>query len=223
MIDKAEVKEFLAHMGAVYDPAKAHEYYLKNRELKGLAPAAPKNETKAQRTARVATSQKKREARMYVGKQLRDKRQGESSTAQAAHKARMEKIRKSAEASRKRIDDKLNKFLADLNTNASPVKQTPLNKIPANATPKVRAFLEKQNAKISASNKEASDKAAADLATKKSAAKKSAGVEMKRVGTELKTAVATARATYAASKQKIQTEFKTASATEQKNIKDNVR
>lgn len=217
----ADGEDFLTH--AVYDPVKAHEYYVKNRELKGLGPSAPKGETKQQRTVRVATSQKQREARMYVDNQLSGKRKTDSGNATAMHKARMNTLRKSAAASQARIEGKLKAFVADLHAKAAPVATTPLNKIPSDATPKQRAYLEQQNARISKQNKALTDKASADLASKTQDATKAASVEMKRVGTEMKAAVATARANYAASKQKIQTTYKTTSASEHQNIKANVR
>jgi hypothetical protein len=212
--------DFLTH--AVYDPVKAHEYYIKNRELAGNSPA-PKGETKQQRKARVATNQKQREATVYVDSQLKGKKQADSTKATADHKVRMNALRKSSVASQARINEKLKTFLADLTAKAAPAKQIPLNKIPPNATPQMRAWIEKQNQRISAQNADAANAASADLAAKKQAATKAASAEMKRVGTEMKAAVATARANYAASKQKIQTTYKQASDTEHKNIKANVR
>lgn len=210
-VDKAEVRAFLAHYASdFYDPAKAHEYYVKNRELKGRQPVA--GETKEQRKARVATNRNQLEARMYADKQIRDKKHGETAGLHASQKARMEKLRQNAEASRKRIEEKLNKLLEKLKTE----QKTPLNEIPANATPKERAYLEKQNARIAKSNALVTDKAATE-------ARAAARNEMKRVGTELKAAVVTARESYAKSKAAITTKYKTASDTEHKNIAANVK
>jgi hypothetical protein len=209
--EKPEVVDYLAHYASeFYDPNKAHEYYVRNRELKGRAPV--KGETKTQRTARVATARNQREAKTYVDKMIGTKKSGESKSLQKSQQARMEQLRKNADASRKRIDDKLKKFLESLKT----AKATPLNEIPANASPDLRAYLEKQNESISKSNALVKDKAATE-------AKKAASSEMKRVGTELKAAVANARTSYAKAKADMETKYKNVSDTEHKNIAANVK
>lgn len=218
MFSKDELQAFLAHEESVYDPAKARAYYLKTRELKGRK-AAPKNETKVQRTARLATAQKQTEARMYVDNQLSTKQKTETAGNRSTQQARLTAVKAKADASRKRIDGKLNKLLEELKAKAASVKQTPLNVIPTNATPKQRAYLEKQNARISAGNKAASDKVASEVV----ASKKAASAEMRKVGTEMKAAVASARKSYATASAQIQTKYKAASAKEYANIKANVR
>lgn len=223
MIDRDDVRDFLSHYASDnYDPAKAHEYYLRNRELKGgITP--PKNESKEQRKTRLATSKKQLEARMYSKNQISTKRKAEVNSNEAANKARMEKLRKSAADSQKRITDKLNKFISDLNATKPEVKPIPLNAIPPNVSPTRRAYLEKQNAKITQQNKAAAAKAEADYSNKVNSAKQSASAEMKRVGTELKAAIATARSDYAAAKTKTKSKFEAISKTEEQNIKANVR
>jgi len=206
----------------VYDPVKAHEYYMKNRELRG-AVTPQKGETKEQRKARVSTSQKQREGRMYVNNQLSKQRQAETKDMQSAQQVRLDAIRKNAEASRARIEGKLNTFLQELTAKAKPVKLIPLNEIPSNASPRVRAFWERQNANIVKSNRDAVEKSNAANAAKKNTAKAQAAAEMKRVGSELKNAVAEARATYEESKKQMREKYKLAAETEHKNIKANVR
>lgn len=206
----------------VYDPVKAHEYYVKNRDLQGGV-NPPKNESKEQRKARLATSQKQREGRMYVNNQLSTKKRAESKDMQAAQQARMDAIRKNAEASRARIEGKLNAFLEELAAKAVPVKLTPLNEIPSNASPQVRAFWERQNANITKANRDAVEKSNEANAAKKNSAKAQASAEMKRVGSELKNAVTEARATYEESKKQMREKYKLAAETEHKNIKANVR
>jgi len=201
-VDKAEVRDFLAHYSSeFYDPAKAHEYYVKNRELKGREAAG--KETKGQRQARV-----------YADKQIRTKKGSESKNLHTAQTAQMAKLRSNAEASRKRIEENLNKHLAKLQLQ----KKTPLFEIPTNASPEVREYLNKQNARISEKN-------AIVVSNNKVAAKvkAEARAEMQRVGTELKAAVATARQSYAKAKTDLNTKYKTASDTEHKNIAANVK
>lgn len=223
MVDKKEIQDFLSHYASDnYDPAKAHDYYVRNRDLKGIKDA-PKNETKDQRKARLATSKKQLEARMYSKNQISTKRKAEMASTQSANDARMEKLRSTADASRKRIEDKLNKLLEDLKASKPSVTPTPLNQIPANASPTRRAYLEKENAKIAKNNQEAALKAETEYSNKVNSAKKSASAEMLRVGTEMKAAIATAREEYAAAKQKTRSKFDAISKTEEQNIKANVR
>jgi hypothetical protein len=190
-VDKAEVR----------DPAKAHEYYVKNRELKGRE--AGKVETKGQRQARV-----------YADKQIGAKKRTESKSLTTSQKAQLQKLRSTAEASRKRIEEKLNQHLAKLNVE----KQEPLFEIPTNASPAVREYLNKQNARISKKNEQivSNNKVATKVRAE-------ARAEMQRVGTELKAAVATARQSYAKAKTDLNTKYKTASDTEHKNIAANVK
>lgn len=219
MFDKAELQEFLSHGESVYNAEKARAYYLKTRELKGRNPAAPKNETKVRRESRIATTQKQVEARMYVDNQLSSKKQTETAGNRSTQQVRLAAVKAKADASRKRIEDKLNNLLEDLKAKAASVKQTPLNVIPTNATPKQRAYLERQNARISESNRAATDKVTAEVAS----SKKAAGAEMRKVGAEMKAAVASARKSYATASAQIQTKYKAASDKEHVNIKANVR
>lgn len=222
-----------------YDPAKAHEYYMKNRDLKGDGNTAPKNESKDQRKARLATSQKQREGIAYAKKQIGDKKKAESKAASEAQKDRLLQLRGNADASRIRIEENLNKLLEKIRAKANipepkPVKLIPLNQIPPNATPERRAYLEKQNAAISKVNQSAQKKAAADFAVKKAAAQKAVATEtaaakdamrtqMRKVGEDLKAAITTARDSYKKATEERTAKYKTAAETEEKNIKANVR
>lgn len=234
-------KEFLAHYASpYYDPVKAKEYYERTKDLKGREPAVPKNETKEQREARRATSQRQREGLSYAKKQIGNAKQAETKSAQARQELRMKELRGQAEATQQRIQDKLNAKLEAIRAKASGsvkktiVKPKPLNPIPANASPQLRAYLEKQNAQITKSNKAAQQRADADYATKKGAADKAAAdastaaktaarAQMKKVGTDLKTMVQKARTDYEAGTKARNAKYKAAVETEEKNIKANVK
>jgi hypothetical protein len=219
------VGNFLAHYSSeFYDPVKAHEYYLKNRELKG-GPATPAaKETPAQRKQRTATAANQRQALSYANNQISTKRQADLKGAQAAQKARTEAVRKNVEQRTAQIKQKLEQALAKLKADAAgAAKPVKLNEIPPNASPKVRAFLEAQNAKIK--NEAAKEAATANkkLSTASAAAQKAASAEAQKLGNEMRTAITKARDDYAKSRQQITTKYKTAAVTERKNIQSQVR
>lgn len=226
VIDKTtRVEAFLAHYASeFYDPQKAHEYYERNKELKG-------------RQSTKGFSDTQRQALSYTKNQIGAAKKAELAKAQADQKAKLEAIRKSTEASRARIAAKLQNLLRSIQAKATkslPPKPKPklqkLNEIPPNASPKLRAYLEKQNAEISKTNKQAVDKVNADYAVKvqaaqkvasesSSAARKIASAEIKKAGADAKAAVQKARDAYAASRKQTDAKYKQASDTEFENIR----
>ena len=209
-----KVSNFLAHYSSPnYDPDKAREYYLRTRELKGRKPKLS-----------AETHRKQSEANLYVRDRLGAKRKADlaknaensvalrnASEAQAkAHKERMEKIQATVAESVSRIEKQLSDKLAGIQ------KQL---KIPPNASPKLRAFLEKQQRIQSNSAKVRSQS------------------ERRSLHKSLRSAVSKAREDYTASRIKISTDrktnaedrrsivekYKTDLETETRNIKEQVR
>lgn len=127
-----QVDAFLAHYASkYYDPAKAREYYLRTRELKGREPVLSKE-----------SRQKQSEALAYVSKEIQTRKTADltkldaAAKAQAeAHNARMEKLQGEAKAFQEKIVAKLKTKLEQIENQL---------KIPENASPKLRAFLQKQ-------------------------------------------------------------------------------
>lgn len=226
MIDKTtRVEEFLAHYASeFYDPQKAHDYYERNKELKG-------------RQSTKGFSDTQKQALSYTKNQIGAAKKAELAKSQADQKAQLEAIRKSTEASRVRIAAKLQSLLNRIQAKAVkslPPKPKPklqkLNEIPPNATPRLRAYLEKQNAEISKTNKQTVDKANADYAAKVQtaqkaasessvAARKTASAEIKKVGGDAKAAIQKARDAYSASRKQTDAKYKQASNTEFENIR----
>lgn len=164
-----------------YNPQKAHEYYLRTRELKERNPA-------------MTSTQK--EVFNVVKDSISTKKKAEGEKAQADQKARLEQFRKTAEESRDRI-------LASLKAKLEDVKvATP---IPRDATPKLRAFLIRQQ-KIQAGN-----------------ARAAAASELKKLGPALSDAVNQARVSYAASMKAMNEKYKATTETEAKNIRTQVQ
>jgi hypothetical protein len=217
------VEDFIAHYASeFYDPAKAHEYYERNKELKG-------------RKSTKGMSDVQKEALSYTKSKIGAAKKADLAKAQANQKAKLEAIRKTAEASRARIAAKLkgllDKIAAQANIIPKPVvKPTPLNVIPPNASPRLRAYLEKQNTTISQNNKKALDKANSEYMAKRqaaqqvasessNAARKAAGEEMKKVGAEAKNAIAKARSAYTASRKQVVDKYEKATDAEFQNIR----
>lgn len=195
-----KVDAFLAHYSSkYYDPAKAREYYLRTRELKGREPVLS-----------AESRQKQSEAMAYVSKEIQTRRTADltkldaAAKAQAeAHTARMEKLQGEAKEFQEKIVAKLKAKLEQIE------KQL---KIPENASPKLRAFLQKQR---QAQVKTAVGKAKEDLDGFKSG---------------LNNAINTAREDYRKFRESNSLERKTTSEnyrkdleTEKQNIKDQVR
>jgi len=203
------VDDFLAHYSSeFYDPVKAHEYYELNKKLKGNQSAGLSKESLA----------KQREAQSYTSNQIRTKRKEaldanrtESKTQQEAHAARMEELRGKAEELRASIDEKLAAFIED--------KKPQLLKIPPNASPKVRAFLEKQNA----IKTQSANKAIGAMAKTSREERQVIGQSLRDVLTEARDTYAKSRAALSEQRKALVEKFDTASKTERQNIIDNVR
>jgi hypothetical protein len=217
------VEDFIAHYASeFYDPVKAHEYYERNKQLKG-------------RQTTKGMSDVQKQALSYTKKSIGDAKKADLKKAEAARKAQLEAVRASAEAARTRIEAKLKGLLDQLQNKVKVIpkpkpKLKPLNEIPANASEAVKAYLEKQNAHIRQANKKIVDKANADYSAKVQAAqkvasdnslaaRKAASAEIRKIGTDAKAAIAKARANYEASKKQTEAKYKQASDTEYNNIR----
>lgn len=225
------VDNFLAHYASAnYDPAKAHEYYLKNRELKG-------------RKSTKGMSEVQKQALSYTKHKIGNDKKAELESVAKAQKARLEAIRTRAEETRKRIQEKLNALLKTLEVKPpkkvepKPVPKPKLMEIPYNASEKLKEFLQKQNASKMQSYGAAVNKAKQEAATKNQiaseeyskakqaaaissdAARKASSEERQRVGSELKTAVANARTAYDKAKKQLIAKYEATENQEYENIR----
>lgn len=208
------VDNFLAHYASkYYDPVKAKEYYERTKELKGRQPALSKEsrERQSQGTAYVRneiSTQKK--ADLGANAATRDKLRDAAKSQSDAHKARMEKLNTDAKATQEAIVNKLKSEVEKIRGEL---------KIPANASPKLRAFLERQQAGRSKS------------------AQAKAQKEMKLLRDNVRSVVAQSRKEYQAFREKntaerranaearrrISETYRRDLQTELQNIKDQVR
>lgn len=209
-----KVENFLAHYASkYYDPVKAHEYYERTKKLKGREPALSK-ESRQRQTEALAYARNeistRRKADLDANAAAREKLSAAATAQAEAHKARMEKLQADAEAAREAI---INKLKAEIEKIQGELK------IPANASPKLRAFLERQHASRSKS------------------AQAKAQKEMKELGDKMKAVVNSVREEYqkfrekntadrranAAQRRSIAEKYRNDLKTETQNIKDQVR
>lgn len=195
-----EDDEFMAHYASqYYDPVKAREYYLRTRKLKGRQ--------KGEKLS-AESRQKQSEATAYVRNVISTKKTADLNKATTDTKAKIEAMQKLADDTRKEITDKFEALIESLKAK----KETGLNKIPENASPRLRAFLERQNKRLTESiNK--------DMVS----AQKNANASIRAVGMNLRSAVADAREAYRASRKSITEKYKTDLKTELTNITNKVR
>lgn len=235
---RTHVEEFLAHYADPnYDPAKAHEYYMENRQLKSggrgraakvpKGPKGPSAQVLANRAA-AATKKRQREALRTSNQQLSASKKVETANATAAQQAKLEKLRSDANAMRDRIQKGLEDRMAAIAEKANlKFEPTALIPIPSDASPKVREYLQQQNERrLAVANRQQQTAQAAANREKSAAtqeARKAAMAEMHKMGSDLKAAVEKARADYASAKAQMTERYKQAAETAKANIEKNVR
>lgn len=101
------VAGILAHYASeYYDPAKAHEYYLKNRELKGQRSSSGLTVKKNKEA-----TDRRQEAWTYAKNQIGEKQKAETQVASEAHKVEVKQLQEDAKARREEIAGKLHDLL----------------------------------------------------------------------------------------------------------------
>lgn len=199
-----------------YDPAKAKAYYERTKELKGREAAKPELSKESR--------QRQAEASAYVRDQVNTQRTAEQKAAAEKQKARLEKLQADAKATRDRIVEKLKALVDKLKADITvEVPEPKLNEIPSGASPKLRAFLEKQNARMTSEYNNKLRRATKKANSAAKAAQDVAREEIRKVGTDLKDAVTKARTDYNSARKAITEKYKSDLNTELKNIQSKVR
>lgn len=175
-----------------YDPAKAHAYYMERRKLKSNTSGLSKEEAAAARES----DANREHGRQYARKQIGDARKADREKLMTDQSARMEKLQTDAKAAQDRILEKLKGLTAGVQSQL---------KIPDNASPKLRAFLLRQQK--------------AQTAT----AQKQARADLQKMGKDLQSALSSARTQYAAARDAIKAKYDQALDTEMQNINDQVK
>lgn len=210
----SKVDDFLAHYASkYYDPAKAREYYLRTRELKGDQPALSEESRQRQREATAYVSNeisKSREADLATNDRAVEALSLAAQKRAEAHAARMEKLQEQATATRKKVVAKLKARLERIEKDTA---------IPENANPKLRALLMKQRKSQLGSERERAGKEMKDVANSFRAAVESARNDYRAFRNE----TANARRNLSNQRRSISDSYRQELATEKQNIKDEVR
>lgn len=215
-IDPMDEMDLRHYASKYYDPVKAKEYYERTKELKGRQAAQPKlsKESRAKQAI----------AKTYVRNQVTTQRTAAQKAAAEKQRARLEKLQKDAEATRDRIVEKVKALVESLKAGIDvEVPKPKLNEIPASASPRQRAFLEKQNQKLMSDYNGKQQKARAKASNAAATAQAAAREEIKKVGTDLKDAVTKARDDYNKAREAMAEKYKSDLKTELQNIEDKVR
>lgn len=135
----------LEHAAAprIYDPVKAHEYYMRTRELKGRSRSSAALKTKQQK-----------EGWSYVKATVAENKKKEAQTLSFFNKLVMKKLRDDVVAKRKELSDKIKTF----NLKFKGVKGLDKNATKAERE-KFAAEMKAERAKLSADLKDTLDKA----------------------------------------------------------------
>ncbi|QGZ17218.1 hypothetical protein SEA_GIANTSBANE_14 [Arthrobacter phage Giantsbane] len=209
------------YSSANYDPVKAHEYYVKNRELKG----------RQQSTKGMSDTQK--EAWSYTKNKIGGDKKAALTSSRNAQKAKLEALQKQATETRTRIRDKLEALLKSLEVKevkAKVIEPPKLFEIPENATEHQKALFRAQNqrkmntyktqvAQAEDDARKTNEAARKDASAKSKVARESSSAELKKLGTDLKGVVEKARADYDAAKKSTDAKFKAEVDTEYNNIR----
>lgn len=202
--------DFLKHFNAQpYDPVKAHEYYLKNRQLKGRTTSGMSQEQKEAWTYSKDQITADKKKKLELAKMINDKKLDSLRNTANATRARIseklkllsEKLTKDAERERDRITDKVNADIAKL------------PQIPDSVTGEQRAILvERRNKEMDAIRNAASlDRTDLTEDTRSSRVISMDEVTQQRekIGGDLQAVIDKTREAYTEAKAKIVAEYET--------------
>lgn len=171
------IHSLLSHGDRIYDPVKAHEYYLRTRDLKG------------KRSVSALKSQKKKEGWAYVQDRVKDLKKSELKTASDTNKADVQRLRENGKQYRTALSEKIKALMGQITENV----KGEIAALPSNLTKEERAI---EVAKIR-------DKASGERASNKEAR----ASERDKIANDLKGAVDGARAHYDQVKEAIKTKY----------------
>lgn len=197
-----------------YDPVKAHEYYLRTRELSG-------------RTSSLKTETQK-QAFAYSKTKIKEAQQKELDSASQRRQQLLEKVRQTAELRRNEIREKLNSLLETLTKNVSDESKAATEQIkalPAMPRGMSKAAAAKWHAKRSEDiakirGEVAKNREAAGL--QKKGARESSRAEVEQVRGEMKATINNARTTYETLKKSLKAKYEKETQQEFEAIKQNV-
>lgn len=202
LITKIDNDELLHYASEYYDPAKAHEYYLKNRQLKGRTGLsdegkdvwdATKNNISAEKKSRLKDYAKQKEIDI---KNSRDKAEAIRTEITNKLKALSDKLN----AKYKSDNDAITKQMQAISSNKSLSKEQKAEK---------RAELVAQRQKLSSNRKDESSKNASAMKA-----------ERTKTASDLKAAIESAREMYTKNKESLDSNYEAKTQNEYDNIKE---
>lgn len=194
-------EKFLAHYASkYYDPVKAHQYYEEHKKLSD----------KAAKTA--LTSSKQREIFAVSQENIAKAKTAEATKLSTNSKARIEQLKTTAKQKADAIASTLDSLARQLKFDT---KNVQLNTIPKNATPKQRAFLEKQNNIIRARTAKENNQKYRDASGQ-------ASRDRAKVVSDLSSAIQDARTSYSQAMTALNTKYVNITAKEKQNIRNQV-
>lgn len=212
------VSKLIHYASQYYDPAKAHEYYLKNRELKG-------------RTT-TGMSEEQREAWKVTKSNITSEKKTKIDAAQTERQQQIEATRQRATQMREQIASKLSKLAEKFGSDREAERERIASKIQAeidNLPPIPRNITTSQRNTLLAKRQEeiAKIRGQGDGELEKldktyESNKASLGEKREKVRVELKSKVAAARETYKQTRESINTEYEKIYQREYDNIKAKV-
>ena len=178
-----EQKDYLIHYASpYYDPVKAHEYYMRTRELKGKRSTSELNS-------------EGKEVWGYTKNQISIEKRSKTTALTEERKQKTEKLRQEAAETQARITEKLRKLNEKLAKKMQDIRDDkPPSYYSTGAKNRVR--------------REKSEKLA-ELAGEKATNRSNANDERARVRTELKAALEATRNAYISAKQGVDSDYET--------------
>ena len=218
------LEEYLAHYASkYYDPVKAKAYYERTKQLKGRNPSSELD------------SNSKKEAWAVTRSNISTERKAEADKTRTDQQARLDSLRKTASDARDRMVEKLKTLLdgikSDVEDQVAKKKdelqkklESRLVRIPDNATPQRKAYLERQNSKIRAQYTETMNseiqKIQSDAREKATAGRKAYTEERKQTAETLRSSLTKAREDYKAAREAAVEKYKAIEDREYSNIKN---
>ena len=191
-----------------YDPVKAHEYYLRTRELKGRRSSADLSDAGKERWA-------------YTKNEVGEERKGSLKNASEKYKEHLEEIREEATKRREELSAKMRAIMDRISQEATDTREDISAKVEAEieALPDMPKNLTKQQrAEFSAKRKEEIAKIRGEAESKRTDVKvwtkarrgseqKSAKTQREDIASKLSTSIEEARKGYEKAREAIKAEF----------------
>lgn len=237
---------FMHYSSPYYDPRKAHEYYLRTRELKGRhstkgfnkkqreaaafvrsrVQAEKVSKTEAARAAKKSAIEKTRAQAQQLRTSLADRMRAFSEALTKRHSAAGKKITEDASEARQKIADKLKRDIAavpEVPKNLPKAQRAKLQAERTEAIAKLRGQASKDREDLNADVAGDRQSERASNQQERQSATENASKERARVAGELRTAITKHLDAYKAARAKIQSESNATLDREFKNIRSKVR